>query len=191
MLLASSYATWLKNKNILLIRIPQYFAWPNLYSTYLKSSFCISERSSSIVCKPKWPPVILSRFAFSLRRKTYVTAAITTTQHRHMQLPTNPAWYSGPGEAPKISGPITFPTQYPTKVVALIVAFSASSQYSFTSQNVQHLLVCPATFEAAKETASPPAATCTAMRNIPANKRPLSLRGPTQHIIVPATEIKA
>lgn len=59
----------------------------------------------------------------------YVAAAMTTTQHKQMQLPTNPAWYSGPEEAPKISGPITLPTQYPTNVVALIVAFSVYNEH--------------------------------------------------------------
>jgi hypothetical protein len=46
-------------------------------------------------------------------------------------------------------------------------------------------------FDAASETARPPEATWTAMRKIPANKRPLLLRGPSQHMRVPAIDIKA
>ena len=74
------------------------------------------------------PPVTLSLLMFSLRSIRHVTAPIATTQHRQMKLPTNPEWYRGPGEAPKITGPMTFPTQYPTKVEALTVAFSKLNQ---------------------------------------------------------------
>jgi hypothetical protein len=44
--------------------------------------------------------------------------------------------------------------------------------------------------EAASETANPPEATWTAIRKMPANKRPLLLR-PNQQIKVPAMEMRA
>ena len=57
------------------------------------------------------------------------------------------------------------------------------------SQSGYNLLVCPEMLEAAKETANPPDAICTAMRKIPANNNPLLSRGPNQQIKVPAIEI--
>lgn len=78
-------------------------------------------------CAPTGLPIVsLFRLLFSHRRAKAVTVAITTTPHRHTKLPKKPAWYSGPGEAPKMTGPMTLPTQYPTNVDAETVDFSVS-----------------------------------------------------------------